>query len=170
MDIQITRRDLVLSLLLVGGFLGWVAYAQYDNRVMQRELQQLAEAHIDDWFEGYPEPVERQDFDYLSIVDSEKAFTLFGRGWGVVHFYIKDKADADFKTFKGLEYFYVRENGVWQLQDSAGCGAYEHHLRAFDEFMKLGVHVPGKVFDRALGIKSDTLEHLDASQAAAHAS
>jgi len=163
MELKISRRDLLLSAALVGAFLAWVAFALRDNAVMQRDLEAKAKAHIDEWFDGYETPVDRSDYDFLAIVDSEKAFTLFGRGWGVVHVYIKDKADLEFTTFKGLEYYYMRENGEWRLQDSAGCGAFEHHIRAFDEFMKMGVHVPDKVYARSLGVES--LEHLDASEA-----
>lgn len=168
MELKISRRDLLLSIALVGIFLGWVAYALSDNATMQRDLEAKAKEHIDEWFDGYETAVDRSDYDFLAIVDSEKAFTLFGRGWGVVHVYIKDKADTDFTTFKGLEYYYMRENGEWKLQDSAGCGALEHHIRAFDAFMKMGVHVPDKVYARSLGVES--LEHLNASEASKLAS
>jgi hypothetical protein len=169
MELTISRRDVALSVMLLAAFGAWVVYALQDNRQMQRELEAKAEEHIDAWFNGYGKPIDRADFDYLAIVDSEKAFSLFGRGWGVVHVYVKDKADVDFKTFKGLEYFYMRESGEWKMQDSAGCGAHEHHLRAFDAFMKQGVDVPNKVYNRALGVDvAGELEHLDAGQAAKH--
>jgi len=167
MDVVIRRKDLYVCGVVLAAFFGWVAYAMHDNAAMRAELEALAAEHIDQWFTD-PEgnPVDRDKYDYLAIVDSEKAFTLFGRGWGVVHTYFRDKGDDEFKSFKGIEFFYMRENGEWVLQDSAGCGAFEHHLRAFDEFMRLGVDVPGKVYDRALGIDFVYgLEHLDAATA-----
>jgi hypothetical protein len=167
MEIIIRRRDIYVSLALIAVFAAWVAYALHDNEVMHEELEQLAEGHIDDWFEGGVEPVDRSQFDYLAIVDAEKAFTLFGRGWGVVHTYFREKGDEEFKTFKGIEFFYVRENGEWKMHDSAGCGAFEHHLRAFDAFMAQGVHVPNKVYNRALKIDFDyDMSHLNARNAA----
>jgi len=166
-EIVIRKRAVVITALILGAFGAWVAYALNDNRAMHAELEQIAAAHIDEWFEGGGEELDRDDYDYLAIVDSEKAFTLFGRGWGVVHTYYREKGDKDFKTFKGIEFFYVRENGEWKMHDSAGCGAFEHHLRAFDAFMAQGVHVPNKVYNRALKIDFDyDMSHLNASNAA----
>lgn len=169
MEIIIRKRDVYLSLLIIVVFGAWVAFSLRDNQVMNDELEQIAQGQIDSWFEG-PKgatPLDRNNFDYLAIVDSEKAYTLFGRGWGVVHTYFREKGDEDFKTFKGIEYFYVRENGVWRLHDSAGCGAFEHHLRAFDAFMAQGVNVPNHVYNRALKIDFDyDMSHLDAGNAA----
>ena len=164
MDIIIRRQDIYITVLILVAFGAWVAWSLHDNRVMQEELEALAQQHIDEWFEGGTEPIDRSAYDYLAIVDSEKAFTLFGRGWGVVHTYFREKGDADFKTFKGIEFFYVREDGAWKMHDSAGCGAFEHHLRAFDAFLAQGVDVPEKVYSRALGVDFDLdLAHLRAS-------
>jgi hypothetical protein len=166
MELTISRRDVILTTLILAAFGSWVAYALHVNRVLRSELNQRAAMHIDDWFEGGEFPLDLEDFDYLAIVDSERAFKLFGRGWGVIHFYIREKGDEEFNTFKGLEYYYTHDDGEWKLKDSAGCGAFEHHLRAFDEFAKLGVDVPNKVYDRALGINFDyDVSHLDARNA-----
>ena len=165
MEIIVRKQDIALSVFILAAFGAWVGYALWDSRLMQAELDQLAQAHIDEWFDGGG--LDRNNYDYLAIVDSEKAFTLFGRGWGVVHTYFRDKGDEDFKTFKGIEFFYVRENGTWKMHDSAGCGAFEHHLRAFDAFMAAGVHVPNKVYNRALKVDfAYDMDHLNASNAA----
>jgi len=164
MEIKITRRDLILSGLILAVFGAWVAWALYDNRVMKRELERAAELHIDEWFSTESEGVNKETWDYLAIVDSEKAFTLFGRGWGVVHTYFRKKGDEEFETFKGLEYYYVREDGEWVLKDFVGCGAFEHHIRAFDEFLNIGVDVPNRIYDRALGIDFE-YDHLSAKRA-----
>lgn len=171
MEIILRKRDIYLTLGILAAFFAWLGYAFYDNHVMRAELEALAQDHIEDWFSGGAgDPLDPNAFDYLAIVDAEKAFTLFGRGWGVVHTYYREKGDEDFKTFKGIEYFYVRENGEWRMHDSAGCGAFEHHLRAFDAFMASGVHVPNKVYNRALKIDfAYDLDHLDAGNAAAQA-
>lgn len=167
MGIEIYRRDIVICLIIVVLFGAWLAYAFHDINKISSDLNRVAQMHVDDWFTVDGQKVDREQYDYLTIVDSEKAFTLFGRAWGVIHFYVKDKGDENFTTFKGIEYFYVHEDGAWTLMDSAGCGAHEHHLRAFDEFLKIGVEVPDRIFDRALGI--DTLKemgHLRANRAA----
>lgn len=169
MEIIVRRQDIYISVALLLIFAGWVAYSMNDNRIMRQELDQLAEKHIHDWFngKGLAEPLDPAKFDYLAIVDCEKAFTLFGRGWGVVHTYFREKGDEEFKTFKGIEYFYVREDGKWRMHDSAGCGAFEHHIRAFDAFMAQGVNVPSKVYNRAMKIDFDyDMSHLNASNAA----
>lgn len=152
MNLIIRKRDVYISIGAILAFSAFVGYSLYDNSVMHAELKDIAEQEIDSWFAKSEPPADRNKFDYLAIVDSKKAFRLFGRGWGVIHCYYREKGDQDFKTFKGIEYFYKREGGKWVLKDSAGCGAFEHHLRAFNELMKTGVDVPNRVFDRALGI------------------
>ncbi len=167
MRIEVSRRDIAVCLVIITLFGVWLAYAFYDLDNISSDLRRVAQLHVDDWFTVDGQMVDRDRFEYLTIVDSEKAFTLFGRAWGVIHFYVKDKGDIDFTTFKGIEYFYVRENGTWTLLDSAGCGAHEHHLRAFDEFLKIGVEVPDKIYDRALGIDGiKEMGHLRANNAA----
>ena len=52
------------------------------------------------------------------------------------------------------------EEKEWKLLDSAGCGAKEHHLRAFDEMLAKGVHVEDRVFEKALGIDFDWRKYL----------
>jgi len=166
-EIIVRKRDIYISIAILTLFGAWVAYTLHDNRAIHEELEQIAEAHIDEWFEGGPEPIDREKYDYLAIVDSEKAFTLFGRAWGVIHTYYREKDDKEFNTFKGIEYFYVREDGKWRKHDSAGCGAFEHHLRAFDAFMASGVHVPNNVYNRALKIDfAYDMSHLNAANAA----
>lgn len=167
MELIIRRREIYATLAILGGFCAWLAFAFYDLRIMREDLETIAAAHIDDWFEGGVETLDRAQYDYMAIVDSEKAFTLFGRGWGVVHTYFREKGDEDFATFKGIEFYYMRDGGDWVLQDSAGCGAFEHHLRAFDRFMEMGVDVPARVYNRALGVDSDEdFRHLNAQRAA----
>jgi len=152
MELTIRRRDVYITILLLLVLGSLAAFAVYDNTVMHAELKALAQEKIEAWFSESNPPVDRSKYDYLAIVDSKKAFTLFGRGWGIIHVYYREKGDEDFKTFKGLEYFYRRDKGKWVMTDSAGCGAFEHHIRAFNEFLSTGVDVPDRVFDRALGI------------------
>jgi len=167
-EIIIRKRDIYISTVILAAFGAWIAYALHDNSRIHAELEEIAAGHVGEWFEnGRGEALDRDEFDYLAIVDSEKAFTLFGRAWGVVHTYFRRKGDESFDTFKGIEYFYVREDGEWKMHDSAGCGALEHHIRAFDAFMAAGVHVPNKVYDRALKIDfAYDMSHLDARNAA----
>jgi len=154
MDIIIRKKDIYVCSIAIAIFSAWVAYAMYDNHVMREELEAVAEGHLDELFE--PETgFTRDAYDYLAIVDSGKAFNLFGRGWGVIHVYLRKKGDVDFKTFEGVEYYYRRDDGEWHMTDSAGCGAFEHHIRAFDTFLAQNIHVPNRVFDRALGIDFD---------------
>ena len=160
MNIEISKRDIKIVTVVLVLFTAWAAYGRYDAQIMRDELSELAQWHIDDWFDGGEKPIPREDYDYLVIVDSDKAFKLFGRGWGIIHFYMRDKGDDAMDTFKGLEYYYTRENGEWLLLDSAGCGAKEHHLRAFDQMLAMGHDVEDRVFDQALGIDFDWRKYM----------
>jgi len=162
-EIIIRKRDVYVCAIALLAFGAWVASAVYDTRQMRQELEALAEYHINDYLEAQSDP---EGYDYLAIVDAEKAFTLFGRGWGIIHAYYRDKGDESFDSFAGIEYYYVRDKGEWKMTDSAGCGAYEHHIRAFDAYLNLGMDVPNRVYDRALGIDfAYDLDHLNASKA-----
>lgn len=148
MELEIRRRDVIVVTVVVTCFLGVVVYAQQDTQAMRSELAVLAERNLNDYLGNE----DRSKYDCLSIIDCEKAYHLFGRAWGVVHVYMRSKGDENFDTFKGLEYFYKREGGRWVLLDTVGCAAKQHHIRAFDEFLKRGVPVSNHVYDKALGI------------------
>lgn len=162
MEIIVRRRDIYVCAILILGFSSFSAWALYDTNNMKKELDKLAEFHLYDYFDRPNGDWDKSEFDYLAIVDSGKAFVLFGRSYGVVHTYYKRKGDTDFKTFEGIEYFYNWEHGEWKLMDSAGCGAVEHHIRAFDTFIQQNVDVPNRIFNKALGI--DFLDDHDHSQ------
>jgi hypothetical protein len=74
--------------------------------------------------------------------------------------YIRDAGDTECKTFKGLEYFYERQGDEWVLLDSAGCGAKEHHIRAFDHYLAHGMGVENRVFDETFGLDFDYEHYL----------
>lgn len=156
MELIIRKRDIRFALVACGILGSALAYAYHDASAMRRELEGIAQEKIDEWFEG--DESARANSDYLALVDSGKAFHVFGRGWGVIHVYFRDKGDVDMTSFKGVEYYFVREDETWTLLDSAGCGAMEHHLRAFEEFHALGHDVPERVFHKALGIDPKTMQ------------
>lgn len=156
MELIIRKGDIRFAVAAFGILGSALAFAYYDANLMRRELEGIAQEKIDEWFQD--DEAVRSQTDYLALVDSGKAFHVFGRGWGVIHLYFRDKGDVDMKTFKGLEYYFAREDGRWALKDSAGCGALEHHLRAFEEFHALGHEVPDRVFYRALGIDPESLK------------
>jgi hypothetical protein len=155
MNIIVRKRDIYICTIALMFFGSWVAYGLYDAHLMGKELNVLAQKHMNHHFDTEPEADARELHDYLAVVDSAKAFHFFGKGWGVIHFYTREKGDSDMKSFKGFEYYYAREKNNWVLKDSAGCGAKEHHLRAFDEMLTLGMNVEGHVFDQALGLDFD---------------
>ena len=155
MEIIIRRRDIYVVAIVLCIFFGWVGHAAYANYDARMDLKSLAEFHIDEWFDTEPEGAEREDFDYLAIVDMDRPYELFGPAFGVVHVYIRDKGDEACKTFKGIEFFYRLESEEWRLEHSAGCGAKEHHVRAFQHYLSQGNGVNDSVFDQALGIEFD---------------
>lgn len=155
MEIIIRRRDIYVSVTAITLFVCWCAYAQYENHVIQAALKERASGHVDEWFATEEPGTRREDHEYVAIVDTERPYRIFGPCYGVVHVYIREKGDVDCKTFKGIEYFYKHDEGSWVLQDSAGCGAKEHHIRAFETYLANGRGVEEHVFDQALGIDFD---------------
>jgi hypothetical protein len=167
MEIIIRRRDIYVVAAFLTCFFSWIAYAAYDNQSARQTLVALAESHIDEWFATEPVGTRREDYEYVAIVDMERPYELFGPAFGVVHVYIRNRGDVACETFKGIEYYYRHENGGWQMEHSAGCGAKEHHVRAFQEYLARGAGVEGKVIDRALGLEFDVAraeEYLKARQ------
>lgn len=158
MEIIIRRRDIYVVTALLVAFLSWVAIAQYENHAMRADLRELASSHVDEWFASEPEDTKREDFEFFAIVDSERTYELFGPTYGVVHVYIRERGDVDCKTFKGIEYFYRGEEGRWTLEDSAGCSAKEHHVRAFETYLSQGYGVDETVIDSALGVDFDVAQ------------
>lgn len=155
MEIIIRRRDIYVVFTVLLLFVCWVAYAKFENRSMQARLRELASNHVDEWFNTESPPVKRDDFEYVAIVDTERPYELFGPAYGVVHVYIREKGDVACKTFKGIEYYYKHDGQEWELGDSAGCSAKEHHIRAFETYLDKGLGIEDRVFDDALGIEFD---------------
>ncbi len=155
MEIIIRRRDIYVVFTVLFLFVCWVAYAKFENRSMQSRLRELASNHVDEWFNTESPQVKREDFEYVAIVDTERPYELFGPSYGVVHVYIREKGDKDCKTFKGIEYYYKHDGNEWELGDSAGCSAKEHHIRAFETYLEKGMGIEERVFDDALGIEFD---------------
>ena len=141
---SIHRNDLIVLTIFLFVLGSGITYGVYDNRCIQHDLSILAEQKLDEWFEGE----DRSKYEYVSIIEPSKAFLLFGRAWGVIHLFVRDKNDEEMKTFKGFEYFCKRSNGKWEIQDSAGCGALEHHVKAFKKMEACGMRVSPKVFEK----------------------
>ncbi len=155
MEIIIRRRDIYVVFTVLFLFVCWVAYAKFENRSMQARLRELASNHVDEWFNTESPQVKREDFEYVAIVDTDRPYELFGPSYGVVHVYIREKGDKECKTFKGIEYYYKHDGNEWELGDSAGCSAKEHHIRAFETYLEKGMGIEERVFDDALGIEFD---------------
>jgi len=144
MRITIHRNELKILAVIVVAAVAFVAWSRVDTTDMMGELEQIGQDKLAEYFDD----VNPDDYETLILVDGGKAFKLFGRAWGVVHVYIRDKGDEDMKTFKGIEYFFRRYGDTWQELDSAGCGALEHHVRAFKEFERRGMKVSPDVYAR----------------------
>jgi hypothetical protein len=147
MDLLIRKKDLyVLAGVLLAGA-GVLAYDQYDRRQIDRDLHAFAEQAIDDLFG--PE-VDQSEWDIVTMVDQAKTFHVAGPAWGAVHNFVRRKGDVEMKTFKGVEYYLKREDGVWREVDSAGCSAFEHHIDGFKVFEARGLEVAQSAYDRSL--------------------
>jgi len=144
MRLEIRRYELKILAIAVICIISVLVWSQVDTTDMMAELNQIAEQKLAEYL-GDANP---EDHETLILVDGGKAFNLFGRAWGVIHIYIRDKGDEEMKTFKGLEYYFKRYEDRWHQLDSAGCGALEHHVRAFKEFEARGMKVAPSVYAR----------------------
>jgi len=144
MGLQIYHYDLKILAAVVVSAASLVAWTRHDTTDMMAELHEIAEEKLAEYMGN----ATAEDYETLILVDGGKSFTLFGRAWGVVHVYIRNKGDEEMKTFKGLEYYFKRYEDRWRELDSAGCGALEHHVRAFKEFEKRGMKVSPSVYSR----------------------
>ena len=165
MEIIIRRQDIYVVAIVLFIFFGWVAHATYENHDVRASLKDLAQDHIDEWFATEPGEVNRENFDYLAIVDMDRPYELFGPAFGVVHVYIREAGDEACETFKGIEYYYRLEEDGWRLEHSAGCAAKEHHIRAFQHYLTEGAGVNDAVFDQALGLEFEVAQAEEYLQA-----
>lgn len=149
MEIIVRKRDIYICLAAVGAFIGLFAYHHYDQRKIDAELHAFARAQAILQV-GSEEELER-NWDFLSIAHSEKSFYIAGPAFGAIHSFLREKGDESMKTFKGYEYFMKRVDGAWELSDSAGCGALEHHVDGFEAFERRGFKVAQGAYDKALG-------------------
>ncbi len=144
MKLEVRHYELKLLVVIIVFVAGVLAWSQIDSTDMMSELNVIAEEKL----VGYLGEADPKDYETLILVDGGKSFKLFGRAWGVIHIYIRNKGDEDMKTFKGLEYYFKRYEDRWHELDSAGCGALEHHVRAFKEFEARGMKVSPSVYAR----------------------
>ena len=144
MKIEIYHYDLKILVGVIFFAVSFVAWSQIDTSDMMEELHSIGKQKLAEYLcEANPE-----DYETLILVDGGKAFKLFGRAWGVIHVYIREKGDEEMKTFKGIEYYFKRYEETWRELDSAGCGALEHHVRAFKEYELRGMKVSPSVYKR----------------------
>ena len=141
---RIQRTDMVVFLLFFVVLGVATVYGVIDSRNIQKDLEIIAQEKLDEWFKGD----DRTKYDFVTIIEPSKAFLIFGRAWGVIHLFVRDKGDEEMNTFKGFEYYCKRSNGKWVIQDSAGCGALEHHVKAFKKMEACGMRISPKVFEK----------------------
>lgn len=87
------------------------------------------------------QPGSRPDFDCLTEVRSGREYGWFGKFWGTVRVYIREKDDRLMASFRGVEFFYRLDDGVWAQTDSASIVTPEHILEAYGAFEEAGLEV-----------------------------
>lgn len=144
MKIEIYKYELKILAITSIGLAVLIGWSQLDTSDMRKELDCIGQEKLAEYL-GNESP---DKYETIILIDGGKSFHLFGRAWAVIHVYIRDKGDEEMKTFKGLEYYLKRYDGKWCQIDSAGCGALEHHIRAFKEFEAKGMKVSPSVYAR----------------------
>lgn len=86
-------------------------------------------------------PESKADFDCLTEVQSGREYGWFGKFWGTVRVYIREKDDRAMGSFRGFEFFYRLEDGAWTQTDSASIVTPEHILEAYTSFEEAGLEV-----------------------------
>lgn len=131
------RRDVkqLVGILLIAGlatiYSRW-DLARKDALLLPEGTRQEAE---------FLQPGSRADFDCLTEVRSGREYGWFGKFWGTVRVYIREKDDRLMTSFRGFEFFYRLENGVWTQTDSASIVTPEHILEAYGAFEEAGLEV-----------------------------
>jgi len=142
--IEITRRDAIaagIAFVLIGLLFG---YARWDVAAKRVGLEARAAEHAAEFLNGK----EDTPFDHLVEVDSDKSFTLFGKDWGVVRLYMRQKDDTAMDTFIGIEHFYEYTDGQWKMVDQARIDLPEYIYEGYTKFRNAGFQVDDAAYQR----------------------
>lgn len=141
---MVIRRSDWILIGLIGVILFTTGvYAAIDNVKIKRDLEQIAERKAREYMGPYADK-----YEYVVIVKRLDGIPLFSIPRGGIHLFLREKGDAEMKTFKGIEYYCKRVGGQWTVIDSAGCSALEHHCQGFKEMEAKGFEVSPKVYEK----------------------
>jgi hypothetical protein len=141
-----TPRQIVVIVVSFSAFFAWYGYVQYSLRAHRAELQALAEGEVSSFFNGMP----KEEFDVLSLVESNREFAVLGSEWGNVRVYLRKKGDATMASFLGVEYFYRHDGEKWERTDMAKMDDPKDWPEAYDAFVARGHSVDESAYDRTL--------------------
>lgn len=142
--ISVSRRDIIVLVSFLVTVAALFGFARLDVTQKRKELATKAEAHVAKFYEG----LVPEDYEHLLEVQSDKAYSLFGKQWGVIRIYTRKKADTAMESFIGIEYFYEHGDQGWQLADTAQIKEPQYIYEAYNAFEKAGYTVDDEAYLR----------------------
>jgi len=142
--LQVNRRDVIITIVVILAGLAFVAYSQADITTKRTALRVFADGHERELLEG----LDPADIDRLVEIDSGKSNVVFGSDWGVIRLYTRAKGDASMDSFTGVEYFYEHKDGNWNLLDTARIELPEHIYDGYRKFEEAGYDVDESAYLR----------------------
>jgi hypothetical protein len=144
--IEVSRRDLIVTAVVVVLATAWVTWARMDVARLHAQLEQLADIETNKLLDGKaPDALE-----IARHVDCDKSNLLFGRAWGTIRLFVREKGDAAMNTCSGLEFFYTQENGAWRQTDTAAIRDPKDLIEGYKAYEAAGFAVEHEAYGRLL--------------------
>jgi len=141
---QTSRRDLLVSVAFVLGLGLWMGYGFWDKASKRAELETVSRVQASAHLEG----LEKDEFDVIEELISDKSFVFFGNDFGVLRLYIRKAEDTSMDSFIGIEYFYEYGDDGWVLRDTAQIRQPEFIYEGYRSFESHGFEVSPQAYER----------------------
>ena len=89
---------------------------------------------------------ERTKLEILTEFESGREYGWFGNYWGLVRIYTRLTGDESMESFRGIEYFFRRENGAWVQKDSSSVVEPQRVFDGMAAFEKAGYTVSEEAY------------------------
>lgn len=143
-NFKTSPRDLAISAVALAAFGAYCGYIWWDIRAKHSELETRAQEIVNEFYKDE----NRENFEWLTEVESGKANYLFGADWGVIRFYSRHKGDEKMDTFIGLERFHNYGVTGWQETDFAKIDQPTHIYEGYSYFEANGYGVSEDAYKR----------------------
>lgn len=142
--LPISRRDWIILGVFAATALAVGGASQFDIARKRAALEREAESRKEAFFAD----IDPSQSETIVEVDSGKMFGFFGKDFGVVRIYSRNKGDASMESFLGVESFHRFVDGAWTVEDTAQIKEPERIYEGYTAFRTAGYDVDDAAYTR----------------------